>query len=540
MPFALPPKTTKQSLLKEAESQANSIDDLKDAQLSVAQKYGFLTWRQAEQYLELFERVPPNFEHLACLTYYYSDNPSRQQAAEDLLKKTPDLEFTSIHTAAAAGNVRIVEEFLDDDPLLLDHRGGYFDWEPLLYACYSRVKIPDRSTSDVIDLLIDRGANVNAYYRWGGVYLFSALTGICGEGERGPINQPEHPDYALLAERMLRQGADCNDGQALYNRMFQRDNSCLNLLLKYGLTSNHYCNWYSTRNNRLIENDAKTLDYQLQWAVKHDHIERTKLLLEHGADPTQKLTEGGRLCKHARRNGFNEIADSLESYGAKPYRLKKVERFVNFCLSNDQFNAKAMLEDDRDLVRKAQRKMPEALINAAAENKEDAIELMLDLGFSVHGTGNETPIHQAAHNGHLSLVEKLLNAGASLTRRDPMYCSTPLGWAQAGSKLEVIDYLSKLDIDLFDLINIGDLERIKSVLKENPKLLETPLRENLDNNLKQHEIAWQTPLAYAAIRGHEEVVWFLLKQGANADLKSPKGTKLASLCNEDMQEVLRG
>ena len=538
MLYPLPYDTNLETLLNEARGLSDLSGDLDDRKLITAQKYGFLSWRQLEQYLELPQKLPPNFEHLACLTYWYADSPKRQHQAEEIVKENPDIEYKSIHTAAAAGNVQIVEEFLDDDPKLLNHRGGYFDWEPLLYACYSRVQLDGHSTSDVVNTLLDRGANPNAHYRWGGIYLFSALTGICGEGERGPINQPQHPDYPALAERLLELGANCNDTQSLYNRMFQRDNSCLKLLLESGLNSNHHCNWYETRNRRLVKNSVKTLDYQLHWAVKKNHIERTQLLLEHGADPNQKIPGSGRLSKFSRRKGYNEIADALERHGAKPYRLKKVEKFLNHCLSNDESSAKKMLSDDPELVNKAQRRIPDAMCDAAEINLAEPIELMLKLGFNVHGSGHQTPIHQAAHNGHLDLVKRLLTAGASLSRRDPFYCSTPLGWAQAGDKTEVIEYLSSFDLGMFDLINLDALSQIEALLDTEPNRLEHPLRDEIDEELKQHEIAWQTPLAYAAIREREKVVELLLGRGAKLDITSPGGKTILDLCSPHMREQI--
>ena len=538
-PRELPIRSPLEPVLEEARGLANKDRSLEEAKAMVADSYGFLSWRQLEVFVEMPDEPRIDFDHLACVTYVWWDHPSRRKLAYDMLRQDPDLESRSLYSACTVGNVALVEQLLDDNPEVIDQRGGYFDWEPLLYACYSRIDLPNRSTSDVIRLLIDRGANPNAHYRWGGIYVFSALTGLLGEGERGPINQPPHEDCFELASLLLDAGADCNDSQALYNRMFQADNRTLELLLKYGLNKDHVCNWRATVGSELVENPEKTLDYQLQWAVKSNFTERVRILTAHGANVNQVLpNDGGSLAKISRLRGFNEVADNLESHGAEPYQLSDVEQFLNHCLNGEESQARSMLAIDESLIEKANKHDPDAMKDAAAGGNEVAIKLMYALGFAIHGAGAETPIHLAAHNGHLSLVKWLLANGADLHRRDPFYLGTPLSWAQASDKINVIEYLEQLNLGIFDLINADSPDRIDQLLTQDSDLLERPLREELANELKQHENAWQTPLAYAAVRGRVPIVQVLLKRGANSNLHDDEDTPLTDLCNEEIRSIL--
>lgn len=539
MRLELPSDETHESILEKAETLTESGLELSAAQQKVAEGYGFLSWRQLDLHLDMAEDERIDFEHLACLNYVWWDHPSRREKARQMFMDDPSLEHRSIYSACATGNVKLVEEFLEAEPALLNQRGGYFDWEPLLYACYSRLNLDDRSTTDVILTLLDRGADPNAHYRWGGIYTFSALTGVFGEGERGPLNQPEHPAFQTLTKQLLESGADVNDSQALYNRMFTPDDTALQILINYGLTKDHVCNWWATSNGRLITNPEKTLDYQLQWAVKNNFTERVNLLLEHGADATQKLPNDGRLTKIARTRGFNEVADELERHGGKPYKLKKVERFLNHCLSAESHEANAMLEESPNLVERANKKRPDAMVGAADLGNIEAIELMIDLGFSVHGNSFDTPLHHAAHNGHLDLVKLLMTHGARLQQRDALFFSTPVGWAQAGSKVEIIEYFSELDIGLFDLIAIGNKERVGAFLDANPHAISTPLRDTVEDELTQHKNAWQTPLAYAALRDITEMVQLLVKNGADPNIENDEGVPLRELCNERVRGLLR-
>ena len=85
--------------------------------------------------------------------------------------------------AASVGAADEVARILDADPSLIEARGGWFDWEPLLYAAYARLDLPGRSTLTVARQLVERGANPNACYMWGGDCRFTALTEAFGEGE---------------------------------------------------------------------------------------------------------------------------------------------------------------------------------------------------------------------------------------------------------------------------------------------------------------------------------------------------------------------
>jgi ankyrin repeat protein len=218
----------------------------------------------------------------ACLTYSERDTSERYQKAQRLLAKDPTLSAANIFTAAAVGDVRAAEDFLNRDPQLVKAKGGPRDWEPLLYLCYARLQSPDpeHNPLEVAKLLLASGADPNAFFKFDYGSIFTALTGAFGEGERGPANQPPHYQCAELARLLLDEGADPNDGQALYNRMFRHGpgNECIELLLSYGLKASDKINWQE-------DPAAGTLDFLLEYAVKKGFASRVILLLENGANP---------------------------------------------------------------------------------------------------------------------------------------------------------------------------------------------------------------------------------------------------------------
>lgn len=235
---------------------------LADSQLVIARQYGFGSWPKLRRHVEAVtryarspHRAPASpvttdggraaeFLRLACLTYG-ADDATRPERARDLLAAYPEIATASIHTMAAVGDVAAVAALLAHDPAQVNALGGPHDWEPLLYLAYSRLDTPaaSRSALDIARLLMAHGADPNAGYLWEGTYAFTALTGALGEGEDA-VNRPRHQLWLPLARLLLDAGADPNDSQGLYNRMFGSSDDHLRLLLSYGLGSGSGGPWY--------------------------------------------------------------------------------------------------------------------------------------------------------------------------------------------------------------------------------------------------------------------------------------------------------
>ena len=189
---------------------------LTEAQLVIARSYGFAAWQRLRQHLEVlaeYSRWPepadeaaaatdPSalaalFLNLACLNYT-QDSPSRQRRARALLEAHPDIAIASVHTMAAVGDVDGLRRALAGDPGLARQSGGPYDWEPLIYLCYSRIGDigAGRSAVAAARVLLDAGADPDTGYLWQAMTSpFTALTGVLGGGEQG---QPPHPQALAL------------------------------------------------------------------------------------------------------------------------------------------------------------------------------------------------------------------------------------------------------------------------------------------------------------------------------------------------------
>src|SRR5262245_2372772 len=238
MPAQLPNDPSFEHLRKEAKRLSKTDNlQLAQAQFAVARKYGFSSWTAIKRHLTEIApfvwNAPPlpdaskpldeRFVHLACLTYshWHRSNPAH---AQRLVVDHPEVAELSIYTAAAAGHVAAVRGFIEADRGLISQKGGPLKWDPLLYACYSRMPDngADRSSLEVARLLLANGADPNAGFLYDANYAFTALTGAFGEGEDG-INQLPHPRAFELAALLLDAGADPNDSQAIYNKHFRPD-----------------------------------------------------------------------------------------------------------------------------------------------------------------------------------------------------------------------------------------------------------------------------------------------------------------------------
>ena len=280
---------------------------LADAQLHLARHYGFPSWPRLKRYVELvrsYRRAPDEvpeqaqpqdeFLRLACLTYG-QDDPQRQARAAGMLADEPTLGADDIWVAATRCDVDGLRRLLEDNSGLASREGGPFEWAPLAYLAYARhdPDVSEAATLASAQLLLDHGADPDTGYLWHGLPSpFTALTGCFGEGEGGPGNQPAHPHGLALARLLLEAGADANDAQTLYNRMFRPDDSHLRLLFEFGLGTGDGGPW-KRRLGPAAMGPAEMLAGQLAWAVLHGMDARVELLAAHGVDLDTKLDDFG-------------------------------------------------------------------------------------------------------------------------------------------------------------------------------------------------------------------------------------------------------
>src|SRR5262245_31671100 len=90
------------------------------------------------------------------------------RTARALLAAEPDLTGFDIATACVIGDVDTVTRLLADDPAAVNRPVPPLDWEPMLYACFSRFLRADPERGDrivtVVRRLLDAGADPNVMW----------------------------------------------------------------------------------------------------------------------------------------------------------------------------------------------------------------------------------------------------------------------------------------------------------------------------------------------------------------------------------------
>jgi len=442
---------------------------LSAAQLVVARRYDFPSWVRLRRYVEVVERYSrfptrmadaspaapaDQFLALACLRYE-DDQPERWTQARQVRTEHPEITRLSGYAAAAAADVAQLEAQLARDPGAARRPGGPYRWEPLFYLAYARHD-PAIDLAAVLGaalLLLDHGADPNAGYLWHGLPTpFTVLTGVFGEGERGPLRQPRHPHAQALARLLLEAGADPNDGQALYNRMFEPDNDHLELLFEFGLGTGDGGPWQA-RMGDALERPEQMVRGQLGWAITHGMAERVRLLVQHGVDIVSPFADGITAAARAETTGHPELARYLVEHGAPAPDLPPGERFVAAALVADHAAVSELRAAHPGLVDAVRQARPALIVWAAAQGQPGSAELLAGLGFDVNVKGRsdvpandpwQTALHVAAMEGHLDLARSLLSLGADPDIRDQRFDSTPLGWAHHFGQEQLIGLLAPL------------------------------------------------------------------------------------------------
>jgi ankyrin repeat protein len=448
---------------------------LAGAQLVVARHYGFSSWAALKRHvttIEHFRRAPDEvagaarpadeFLVLACLRYGDGDTPARWQRAARLLAGHPEITRTSVHAAAAAADAGALAGLLRQDPALASAEGGPYRWEPILYLAYARhdPSVSEEATVRSARLLLNHGANPNAGYFWHGLIpAFTALTGALGSGE---LDQPRHPHGLALASTLLAAGADPNDGQALYNRQFGRDNSHLTLLLSHGLGHGDGGPWRARLGMR-TDSPEELIRGQLKWAVTHDMRDRVRLLAEHGADlrtpfkPAEdrlvrcfNACDGRTPAEVAAICGCRAVLDWLVEHGGVPRPAAEgADGLIAAALAGDRRTAQQ--HAGHAAAARAQR--PGLIVWAAGRRAWPAIPLLAELGWDVNARARvdipveqewETALHEAAGSGEIDAARMLIKLGADPGIRDARFNATALGFAEHFGQQAMADYLRPL------------------------------------------------------------------------------------------------
>jgi RNA polymerase sigma factor (sigma-70 family) len=255
----------------------------------------------------------------------------------------------------------------------------------------------------------------------------------------------------------------------------------------------------------------------LSFAVRENQLEVAAYLLEHGA--TFAL---GNVLEMARDRGYTEMQKLLEA---------------------------ALAGAHGDTPR------GEAVAAAIRERDLEKVRSLLDADPTlVHAPDEHTnqPIHWAVMTRQLDVIDELLARGADINARRsdgarPIQLSNgdynfrgwrdvPRDWPTTPPDVRAHLRAHGAYVDICTASFIGDLERVRELLAQDPSLA------NLPSDYVTYYAASGTPLRNAAGAGHFEIVKLLLEYGADPNLPeegiAPRGHALHSaVCNGHIEIV---
>lgn len=490
--------------------------------------------------------IVATFLEKACLDWR-SGGSSRTRAMHEaarLLGAHPEIARANIFTATVCGEAELVASMLAADPELAVTIGGPRGWPPLLYLCDARLPAPWPAgrAPDIAKLLLDRGADANAFYPGGNADIhYTALTCVLGRGEEQGATHPAAPE---LARMLFEHGADPHDGQVLYN-VFANHGSrpklgddivwLLDLMHTHSVRRGRAADWadptwpmFSMRGAPSLGDGARVYHgarLMLDAAVDRHLLGMAAWVLSHGAGPdtpwgtNPPASARATVYEDALARGQSDMARLLEQYGAAPRGIMtNVDALTDASLRMDRAAVAAMFAAHPELARE-----PRPMYAAIDQDRADVVEMLLDLGVSSDiedpTGGRGRPLHAAAYHGAERCAVVLLAHGAQVDAREERYHAIPLGVASWAQQPRLVAVLGAASRDVWELTYTGCVDRLRVVLGEEPALA------RVTNATGDTPLMWLPDDAADAL----DAARLLIAHGADASARDAQGRSAADI-----------
>ncbi len=165
---------------------------------------------------------------------------------------------------------------------------------------------------------------------------------------------------------------------------------------------------------------------------------------------------------------------------------------------------------------------------AIQEGQYDIVELLIEKGADVNAKNvhGNTPLHVAVMHGQITIIEFFLRKKAEGLNVDLDIKNnkkeTPIELAEKRNSIIITKLLSgefasrkkpptELDVELLEAVKTGNLEEVHKLIEEDPDVVHARTRE------------WSTPLHVAIQAGHYDIVELLIEKGADINAKNING-----------------
>lgn len=452
---------------------------LSDAQRVIALEYGFASWTKLKQHVESIRSEPANPHDLFKQAFDDQDAPRLRQ----LLEQFPQAKA------------------LINDPI----------------AAFDAPAITQARTREMLDVLLEAGADINAKSRWwaGGFgLLHGADPDLAAYAiERGAVVDVHAAARLGLIDTLRAQvaahpelvHARGGDGQTPLH--FARTVAIAEFLLDHG-----------------ADIDARDVDHESTPAqhMIRDRQDIVRLLVRRGcktdillaaalgdADLVRKHLDTDPHCIHTRVNpecfpmthhraggtiyqwtlgwhaSAHEVARQFDHEAVFRLLMDRSPLEVKLlaaCWAGDESTAKSLVSSHPGLVNRLSAEQRRQVAHAARNNQTAAVRTMLTAGLPVDATGQHrgTPLHWAAFHGNAEMTRDILRHQPPLELPDADFRATPMGWAMHGSvngwHRRTGDYATTVEL----LLNAG------ARLPDNARSASSPVQAVLQRHKAQH------------------------------------------------------
>jgi ankyrin repeat protein len=478
--------------------------------------------RRAPRRVEPEPSIVDLFLENACPDHHVrggSDHIMARNTAMRLLRRHPEIARKSIYSAVVCGELEEVRRLLASRREVVREkrtlRGqsragsggegdrftrslGSKDWEPLLFLAFTRLdhEPTNENAVAIARALLDHGADPNAYFMAGGS-RYTPLVGVIGEGEE---NRPAHPQRDALSRLFLERGANPYDIQVVYNIGFHgKVLWFLKLIHEFSVKAGRQEDWDDPNWSMLdMGGYGSGARWHLEMAIRENDLELAEWLLAHGASPNVAPARDARrpkmtLVEVAARNGQSDMAELLVRHGAKPFTVTPNDKdlFGSACFRLDRDTAQKLLRKHPEFLRET-----DVMVKAIKDDRADVAKLLLDLGMSpdVEDDTQQRALHVAGYEDAVQVARLLIERGAAIDPRESNWSNTPIDCAVYSQNPRMIDLLKPLTRDVWNLVWLGAVERLRQVVAEKPEVAKvtwngwTPLMRLPDDETRAAEI----------------------------------------------------
>jgi ankyrin repeat protein len=216
---------------------------------------------------------------------------------------------------------------------------------------------------------------------------------------------------------------------------------------------------------------------------------------------TGYAARGRRACG---RNGATPSGAAIDD----------AQSFVAACLRLDRDRAEVLLAEHPEYLRSTA-----AMFAAAESDRADVVALLLDLGVSieVENQQHQRTLHAAAWSDAVRVAELLLERGAEVDPRENEWQNTPLDFAVYHQHRAMIELLCRHSRDIWNLVFVGRVDRVRDVLRDEPALAQSITSRN------ETPLTWLPDDEGAALA----IAELFLAHGADAGIRDHDGLSAA-------------